>query len=105
MSASVHPSRHAPNMHQRPTMSTMHEFCRLVSPGQAADIELAVESCLAVAVRQRVMDTLWQQHAAADRLLLATAAGLADGSGSFLPRSASMAADEQAVGSSWRCFV
>lgn len=65
--------------------------------GQVADIELAVESCLAAAVRQRVMETLWQQHAAADRLLLATVAGLTDGSGSFLPRSASMANDEQAV--------
>lgn len=59
--------------------------------GQSASIELAVESCLAAAVRRRVTDTLWRQHAAADRLLLNTARGLADGSGKFLPRSSSMA--------------
>lgn len=50
-----------------------------------------MESCLAAAVRQRVTDILWQQHAAADRLLLNTARGLADGSSKFLPRSSSMA--------------
>lgn len=59
--------------------------------GQPARIELAVESCLAAAVRRRVTDTLWQQHAAADRLLLHTARSLADGSSRLLPRSSSMA--------------
>lgn len=70
--------------------------------GQPARIELAVESCLAAAVRRRVTDTLWQQHAAADRLLLHNARSLADGSSQLLPRSSSMAEANATVNSCGR---
>ena len=77
---------------------TMAEDAEAIA-GQPAKIELAVESCLAAAVRRRVTDTLWQQHAAADRLLLHTARSLADGSSRFLPRSSSMAQADALVSS------
>lgn len=75
--------------------------CETLNPtsaDQGPRIELAVESCLAAAVRRRVTNILWREHASADSELLDTAAGLADGSARLMPRSASMLRDSQVAG-------